>query len=100
VHPAEARAAGRRAAGAHGPAHLDARIDAFLSGFEATLAKLAPEELERHREALVAAKLEKDRSLADEASRHWEQIASRRCPLRRCRGPRRSGEARGQLGSF
>ncbi len=78
ARPTVARAAARRAAGAHGPAHLDARIDAFLAGFEATLAKLAPEELERHREALVAAKLEKDRSLADEASRHWEQIVSRR----------------------
>lgn len=62
----------------HGPAHLDSRVDAFLGGYEATLAALEPEALERHRAALIAAKLQKDRGLADEASRHWEQIATRR----------------------
>ena len=67
--------------GVHGPAHLDARVDAFLGGYEATLAALEPEALERHRAALIAAKLQKDRGLADEASRHWEQIATRRCAL-------------------
>ncbi|KAK9820983.1 hypothetical protein WJX81_000873 [Elliptochloris bilobata] len=64
--------------GVHGPAHLDARVDAFLGGYEAALAALEPDALERHRAALIAAKLQKDRGLADEASRHWEQIASRR----------------------
>ena len=67
--------------GEHGPAHLDARVDAFLGGYEAALAALEPEALERHRAALIAAKLQKDRGLADEASRHWEQIATRRCAL-------------------
>ena len=54
-------------------------MDAFLGGYEAALAALEPEALERHRAALIAAKLQKDRGLADEASRHWEQIATRRC---------------------
>ncbi len=66
------------ASGVHGPAHLDARIDAFLAEFEASLAALTPEALEKHRAALIAAKLHKDHSLSDEASRNWEQISSRR----------------------
>ena len=65
--------------GVHGPAHLDTRVDAFLGGYEASLAALEPDALERHRVALIAAKLQKDRGLADEASRHWEQIVTRRC---------------------
>ena len=77
--------------GEHGPAHLDARVDAFLGGYEAALAALEPEALERHRAALIAAKLQKDRGLADEASRHWEQIATRRC------APCLPGQARGLI---
>ena len=71
------------AAGAHGPAHLDARIDAFLQTFEDTLRRLSPDELEGHRGALIASKTLKDASLADEADRNWEQISGKRCALRR-----------------
>ena len=69
------------AAGAHGPAHLDARIDAFLQTFEETLRRLSPDELEGHRGALIASKTLKDASLADEADRNWEQISGKRCAL-------------------
>ncbi|KAK9808961.1 hypothetical protein WJX72_007074 [[Myrmecia] bisecta] len=64
--------------GVHGPAHLDARIEDFLASFPTALAALSDEEFERHRAALIAAKMQKDRSLMDETDRHWEQIASRR----------------------
>lgn len=66
-------------AGAHGPGHLEARIEAFIKGFEDTLDSMPPEEWEQHREALIQAKKQKDASIADEAMRFWEQLASRRC---------------------
>ena len=66
-------------AGSHAPSHLDARIEAFLVAFEAELAALPTEEFQRNREAVIAAKLQKDRSLQDQADRHWEQITSHRC---------------------
>lgn len=50
-----------------------------MTGFHEELTSLAPEEFERHREALIAAKLQKDRSMQDAADRHWEQISNRRC---------------------
>ncbi len=68
-------------AGSHGPAHLDERIDAFLEGYLPSLASMPEDELEGHRRSLIAAKLQKDHTLAEEADRNWEQISNRRCAL-------------------
>jgi insulysin len=57
---------------------VEARIEAFLSGFAATLAAMDEPEFERHRAALIAAKQQRERNLAEEADRHWEQIFNRR----------------------
>ena len=38
-----------------------------------------PAEFEADRRALIAAKLQKDHALSDEADRNWEQISNRRC---------------------
>ncbi|KAK9862426.1 hypothetical protein WJX84_001898 [Apatococcus fuscideae] len=64
--------------GSKSPGHLDERIDAFLTGFETTLKKLPRDDFEDNREALIAQKLQKDRSLLDESDRHWEQIEHHR----------------------
>ncbi len=53
-------------------------MDAFLAAFEQTLRKMPRAEFEKHRTALVAAKLEKARSLAEESDRHWAAIWSQR----------------------
>jgi len=66
-------------AGGHAPSHLDARIDAFLKDFEKKIEALTAEDLEGHKEALIADKMQKDHSLSDEACRNWEQIANKRC---------------------
>ena len=65
-------------AGGHGPAHLHRRIDALLEGLAGNLSAISEAEFEGHREALLAAKLQKDHALGDEADRNWEQISSRR----------------------
>lgn len=57
---------------------MDGRIDAFLEGFAASLASMSEDELEGHRESLIAAKMQKDHTLAEEADRNWEQISNRR----------------------
>lgn len=67
--------------GAHGPAHLQKRIDAFLEGLAPRFDKIGAEEFETDRRALIAAKLQKDHALSDEADRNWEQISNRRCRL-------------------
>jgi secreted Zn-dependent insulinase-like peptidase len=64
--------------GEHGPAHLDGRIDAFLSSFGAKLAAMPAPEFEAHRAALAATKAQADRALAEEADRHWEAVSGRR----------------------
>eukprot|EP00887_Chlorella_sp_A99_P000580 scaffold17.g580.t1 len=63
--------------GEHGPAHLDARIDAFLLAF-GDLANMSAEEFEKHRAALISAKLQKDAHMVHESDRAWDAIASRR----------------------
>ena len=70
---------GWRCAGGHGPAHLQKRIDAFLEGAAGRLGSIDEAEFEGHRAALIAAKLQKDHALGDEADRNWEQISNRRC---------------------
>ncbi|EFN52789.1 hypothetical protein CHLNCDRAFT_138430 [Chlorella variabilis] len=63
--------------GAHGPAHLDVRIEAFLASFAATLAEMGEEEFEKQRQALLAIKMMKDRTMMEESDRAWDKIASR-----------------------
>lgn len=53
-------------------------MTAFLAAFEERLAAISPEEFERHKAALVAGKLTRDRNLSDEAERHWGHIISGR----------------------
>ncbi len=53
------RVAGRLAAGVHGPAYLDGRIEAFLEGFAERLGSMAEEEFEKNRAALLSTKLMK-----------------------------------------
>ena len=64
--------------GTHGPDTLQERIEAFLDSSTSLLADLQAEDFERHRQALIAAKLQQCHSLLDESDRHWEQIQTRR----------------------
>lgn len=57
---------------------LQERIEAFLDSSVSLLADLQAEDFERHRQALIAAKLQQCHSLLDESDRHWEQIQTRR----------------------
>ena len=65
-------------AGTHGPNALQERIEGFLNSSVSLLADLTAEDFERHRQALIAAKLQQNHSLLEESDRHWEQIQSRR----------------------
>lgn len=65
-------------AGTHDPDTLQERIEAFLDSSISLLADLQAEDFERHRQALIAAKLQQCHSLLDESDRHWEQIQTRR----------------------
>lgn len=58
--------------------HLDQRVDEFLASYQQRLADLAEEEFERHKAALVASKLTRDRHLVDESERHWGHISTGR----------------------
>ncbi|KAL6745941.1 Metalloenzyme, LuxS/M16 peptidase-like protein, partial [Haematococcus lacustris] len=60
----------------HPPLHLEQRLDAFLNAFYDKLQGLSDEEVGRHKAALTANKLQRDRSLAEEAGRHWDAIWS------------------------
>ena len=67
--------------GTHDPVTLQERIEIFLDSSATLLADLQAEDFERHRQALIAAKLQQCHSLLDESDRHWEQIQTRRCVL-------------------
>ena len=73
------------AVGTHGPVDVERRIEAFLADFARQLEAMDGEDFERHRSALIASKMQKDRSLGEEADRHWEQIFNRRCSMRSAR---------------
>ena len=62
----------------HGPAHLLARIDALLDAYVTSVRSTAPAAFEAHRSAAVAAKRCVDKSLAEEADRHWDALWHRR----------------------
>jgi len=63
--------------GEHGPAFLDARVEAFLASFTERLATMPASEFEAHRAALAATKSQADRALSEEADRHWEGVGGR-----------------------
>ena len=65
-------------AGSHAPDVLQERIEAFLQGFAETLASMAPEELEKQRAAIIAAKLQACDALFDETEEHWQHICNRK----------------------
>ena len=65
-------------AGVYPPSHLDARMEAFLEVFSEKLGGMSEAEFEEQRQALLAAKLMKDRSMVEESDRAWEAIAGRR----------------------
>ena len=58
------------------PAHyLDARIEAWIESVGTDLDALTEAEFEDFRAAVVAEKLERDKTLSEECSRHWRRIA-------------------------
>ena len=83
------------AAGTHGPVDVERRIEAFLADFARQLEAMDGEDFERHRSSLIASKLQKDRSLGEEADRHWEQIFNRRCRLNSISVTERSAQRQG-----
>lgn len=48
------------------------------AGFQKTLEEMTDEAFEKHKTALMAIKLQKDKTLYDESDRHWETIQSER----------------------
>ncbi|KAM5351566.1 hypothetical protein ACJ41O_004289 [Fusarium nematophilum] len=58
------------------PEFLDARIEAFLKRYGATLEKMSESEFEGHKRSLIIRRLEKLRNLDQESSRHWAQVTS------------------------
>lgn len=63
----------------HPPEYLDACVEAFLASMSSRIRDLSPVELATHVAALVGSKMQRDRSLVDEASRMWGHISSQRC---------------------
>ncbi|GFR39667.1 hypothetical protein Agub_g138, partial [Astrephomene gubernaculifera] len=62
----------------HPPEYLDRCVESFLASMAPRLAGLTPAELATHVAALTASKLQRDRSLVEEAGRQWEHISSTR----------------------
>ncbi|GLI60578.1 hypothetical protein VaNZ11_002738, partial [Volvox africanus] len=62
----------------HPPEHLDACVESFLASMCSRIRAMSPEELATHVGALVASKMQRDRSLVDEAGRLWGHISSQR----------------------
>ncbi|KAL1511204.1 hypothetical protein AB1Y20_006018 [Prymnesium parvum] len=55
-------------------AHLDHRMEGFLSTVPAMLNEMSDEEFTNHRQALLDLKLEKPKKLRQESSRYWSEI--------------------------
>ena len=62
----------------HVVTHTIMMVIAFIHRFESLLKDMTDDTFASHRESLVNQKLELDDSLGDEASRHWNEIASGR----------------------
>jgi insulysin len=58
------------------PAYLDERIENFIGSIKDIVSTLSEEEWTNHCQSLIARKLEKDKSLKQEADRFWKEVAS------------------------
>lgn len=58
------------------PEYLESRIDAFLTGYRATLAAMSETEFEGHKRSLITKRLEKLKNLGQESGRLWQHIVS------------------------
>lgn len=63
--------------------YLDARIEAYLNKFRTILASMPTDRFDKHRTAVIAKKQEKDKSLYEEAGRHWHEITRHRYSFNR-----------------
>lgn len=64
--------------GDHPADYLDQRIEAFLELFRGTLANMPEDQFDTNRKAVIAKRLEKDKTLSHEAERHWNEINQHR----------------------
>nr|CAD7441027.1 unnamed protein product [Timema bartmani] len=58
------------------PSYVDRRVEAFLANMAHYIANMSDEEFERHKEALVAKRLEKPKKLSVLSARYWSEITS------------------------
>ena len=65
-------------------AHLEKRIDAFLSGFEKTIEEISTEEFEEHKIGLINRRLERLKNLNTESARFWAHIDSEKYDFELC----------------
>ncbi|KAJ3682909.1 hypothetical protein LUZ60_013136 [Juncus effusus] len=61
----------------YAPSYLQSRIDKFMDGLPAFLEAFSEENLEHHKDGLIADKLEKDPTLTSETANHWYRISSK-----------------------
>ncbi|GAB6025052.1 hypothetical protein CHUAL_010157 [Chamberlinius hualienensis] len=54
--------------------YVDGRIEAFLLSMESYLEEMSDDEFERHRESLIALRLEKPKKLFSQTSKYWNEI--------------------------
>eukprot|EP01018_Ginkgo_biloba_P028828 Gb_06507 [translate_table: standard] len=62
----------------YAPPYIQEHLDAFIDKLQKVLDGMESKEFERYKEALIAAKIEKDPSLIDETDRHWNEIVEKR----------------------
>ncbi|CAM9884135.1 unnamed protein product [Ectocarpus sp. 4 AP-2014] len=63
---------------AYAPAHLYARVRAFMKSFRDTLAGMTEDTFSMNMESAAANKLQPDNTLSEEAQRYWPEIYRRR----------------------
>ena len=74
---------GLKVQSARAPWHVEARADAFLRAFRATLAALAPAALATHKRGLLVKLRERAQSLGDETARFWARVRAGDCDFLR-----------------
>ena len=62
----------------HSPAHVETRINAFLTSFPQTVSDMSDEEFAKTRRSLVDSVLTMDVSLTAEADRHWTHVTNQK----------------------
>nr|CAD7434187.1 unnamed protein product [Timema monikensis] len=58
------------------PSYVDRRVEAFLENMAHYISNMSDQEFERHKEALVAQRLEKPKKLSVLSARYWSEITS------------------------